>query len=900
MSVTTFPYAARIIPPRSIEDTMEAAINIFSTLSGTETAFDLIVDRSGASWWLRAEHEAALDRAVQLVRAAYPNAEVRREINGYDPGIVREWEGFAILGIHPAGDPALPLRDVWRDSLSREEADPLEGVVAQALTSDDTRTIVRLRARAASSEATAALRARAEDPILKRDAIREGNKPDRQPARAPGRPTGEIPFVPVIVVAIIIVSGWQLYSWYQASQWWQMAGVVLGAGAIAAMLGYIRVKTGKLLGHLFWVSEPDIPLEAVEQKLRYPLLQASIEIQVAKTATSSDFDALADATDATSGTSTESVDAMANRVGAAYGEFFGGGISGGSLVPGIVEHHRDGKPEGKELLINAREAAAVWHLPSRMGAEVGVERTHFRRLLPGPEQQRSGLLVGRSDVDPKMPIRIPLSLATRNHLIVAKTRRGKSTMLRHIAAEVMQLSMSSRKQSDSPALVVLDPHRDLATDVLHSIPAGFEDRVIHLDFSVPDRPIGINLIDVHTFTDRDVAIENIVTVMQRLWPDAWGPRMELALRNSLLLLYEANRLRPADKQYTILDVSAVLARKAFRSDLLSEVDIPFLTSQWQQTYEHIGQTLQSQTANPVLTKIGRFTSADATQMLFGQPETTFDPQHIIEQGGVLIIDTPIGALGEGAAAMLGATMMNLVAIAIESQVTLAPEDRRPVIGLIDESSTLGAINYSRMLSELGKFRASFVLVTQSLAKLDIVHDGLADQIKSNIDGITAFQTSGDDARDLLSELGEEYLSISDIVGLDDFHAYGRWVTDHTKGPPFSFEVLPPPEIDAEAKLRAAFISRRSAEVYGRDRGEVAASITAMYRSHLAYGGEGRDSGDLRGEVRDGVKQDAAATAAAAAPAAAAKSRKSRKSRKSVAPVPTNQASLPGMKPAGDP
>jgi hypothetical protein len=151
----------------------------------------------------------------------------------------------------------------------------------------------------------------------------------------------------------------------------------------------------------------------------------------------------------------------------------------------------------------------------------------------------------------QVPVHVPASLLYRNQLIVAKTRRGKSTLLIHQAAYLMQRMAEGRERL---LLVVVDPPQDLAEAVLSQVPSGLEDRVTYLNLADRERPIGLNLLDVGLFPDRDRTAENVVTMMHRLWPDSWGPRMEQALRSSLMCLHEANHSRKREDQYTLLDV----------------------------------------------------------------------------------------------------------------------------------------------------------------------------------------------------------------------------------------------------------------------------------------------------------------------------------------------------------
>ncbi len=82
------------------------------------------------------------------------------------------------------------------------------------------------------------------------------------------------------------------------------------------------------------------------------------------------------------------------------------------------------------------------------------------------------------------------------------------------------------------------------------------------------------------FPDRDRTVEGIVTMMNRLWPDNWGPRMEGALRAALSSLHELNLQRPRADQFTLLDVAPFLTDEDFREPLLHGVQDPALQAWW--------------------------------------------------------------------------------------------------------------------------------------------------------------------------------------------------------------------------------------------------------------------------------------------------------------------------------
>ena len=133
------------------------------------------------------------------------------------------------------------------------------------------------------------------------------------------------------------------------------------------------------------------------------------------------------------------------------------------------------------------------------------------------------------------------------------------------------------------------------------------------------------------------------------------------------------------------------------------------------------------------------------------------------------------------------------------------------------------VDYESMLSELGKFGASFILATQSLAKLDDLSRTMRDTILANVGCLAVFQLAGNDARQLVWELGKERVTEDDITSLPVHQCYVRATVGTDRMDSFSMKVRKPepgePEraarirADAEGYLTAA---RDSAE---RDAGE---------------------------------------------------------------------------------
>ena len=156
------------------------------------------------------------------------------------------------------------------------------------------------------------------------------------------------------------------------------------------------------------------------------------------------------------------------------------------------------------------------------------------------------------------------------------------------------------------------------------------------------------------------------------------------------------------------------------------------------------------------------------------------------------------------AALVGASLLNLVDAVIREQGGLPPGQRRGALVVVDEMQSMPGVDYESMLSELGKFGASFILATQSLAKLEALSPTMRDTILANVGCLAVFQVAGNDARQLVWELGKDRVSEDDITSLPVHHCYVRPTVGRERLDAFSMEVMKPEEGDpgTAARIRA--------------------------------------------------------------------------------------------------
>ncbi len=734
--------------------------------------------------------------------AAYPQAELRPVDGPLDPALLGFAERVAACAMELRAAPYLPIRTLRDSDVDDEraaQADPVLGIL---------RALGDLpRGCEGSLPACAA-------PSARRLGLR---LPWPWPGRPPvPRSAAACPRAPLAGVAALAAAV-QGYLWYGEGEWLRVgalaAGVLLGLPALLWLwhrLGHEQVHDPKL----------------VAEKVSRPAYTAQLRLAVF---------APADVPE-------ESVAARLARATAAYRQY--SLPSGNGLVP---VHLRS---ESRDLrcldplqrrrscpVLNTRELAGLWHLPQAEADVSMLERTTARRLLPRPDTVARGCPIGTSE---HQGARVPVSLSDdvlgRNILLVAKTRRGKSSLMVRLARYLME-----RPDADGEyrCLVLVDPHSDLAREALALVPPGQRGRVVYLDVANPERPFGLNLIDTALWPDRDKAVSSTLTIFNREFDRSWGSRMEDAFRFALLTLYEANRALCAGDpngrraQHTVLDVPSLYRSAPFRRSVLRSVADPGIADWWRD-YDGMDRRLQEEVTKPVKTKIHRFMGSRAGRALVGQPASTVDPAAWLRDGSVVILNTARGAVGEGTSSLVGSTLINLVAMVAAEQTGSEAAERRRVTFLVDEFHTMPGADYEYILSELAKYGANIVLATQSLASLEAVdrenNRRLRARVFANLDGLFAFHTSAEDARYLVPEL-DGRVDEADLAELGNHSCYARLTVAEERLPVFSVQLLPPPVGDAGVR---AELEAESARRWGRDRRLVEADLrSALARVELS-------------------------------------------------------------------
>ena len=287
-----------------------------------------------------------------------------------------------------------------------------------------------------------------------------------------------------------------------------------------------------------------------------------------------------------------------------------------------------------------------------------------------------------------------------------------------------------------------------------------------------------------------------------LW-EQWGPRMQSILEQTVKTLHEANEQVEAEQQYTILDGLKLLSDDPFRKDVLKKVSDPYLLEWWARDFGSWHRQYKAEALAPVQTRLSYYASSKRARAILGQRRSTIDLRRTILEGGVLLVSTSQGTVGRDVAALVGASLLNLVDAVIREQGGLPLEQAARRAGRRRRDAVDARRGLRKHVVELGKFGASFVLATQSLAKLDDLSRTMRDTLLANVGCLAVFQVAGNDARTLVWELGKDRVTEDDITSLPVHHCYVRATVGTERMPAFSMMVRKPEDGDPETPPASA-------------------------------------------------------------------------------------------------
>lgn len=405
------------------------------------------------------------------------------------------------------------------------------------------------------------------------------------------------------------------------------------------------------------------------------------------------------------------------------------------------------------LLLNSRELVGLSGLP--VGALVipGLQRGAARQLPAPLALPRRGLVLATSNYPGQQdrPLAIATTERLRHSYIVGPTGSGKSWLL---ANGILQDIASKR------GTFVIDVKGDLVRDVLARIRPEDEERVVVIDPTNRQRPVGLNVLQhAGSEASRELAVDNVLHIFRELWHGFWGPRTDWVMRAGLSTLTLA---RAKDKQqYTLVELSPLLTNDRFRRELLARTNLPPDLALFWQRFNTMTEGERAQVIGPTLNKLDAFTSRTAIRLMLGQ-SSGIDLTDIFAKRTAVLLSLDKGQLGSETTSLLGALSVAALWQATLTRAAVPADKRRPAFAVIDEAQDIVRLPLAiaDMLAQARGYGLGITLANQYVAQLpDAVRTAILGTVRTQV----AFALDYDDAR--LLERRFAPLTRDDLQGL---------------------------------------------------------------------------------------------------------------------------------------
>ena len=465
-------------------------------------------------------------------------------------------------------------------------------------------------------------------------------------------------------------------------------------------------------------------------------------------------------------------------------------------------------PAGNMILV-ADELANLFHLPVDIPG-FGVAPT---RLAPARRPSGDGKTVCHLEDERQTPVKISPSDALHHMQFIGPTGVGKSTTLMNLALDDIQAGRG---------IAVIDPKGDLVNDLLERIPRQHWARVVLIDPSLREQPVGLNLLECDDPDQYEVTCDQVVTIFRKTYERFWGPRTDDLLRAAVLTL-----MRHAGS--SLCEVPLLLlqpdARKVFTKDLHDPVGLQPFWHEW----DHMSEGQRLQAAGPVLNKLRSVLLRPTVRNIMGQSRSTVDLAACMDHGGILLVSLAKGLLGEDTSRLLGSFLVARLWQTAMKRAAQPASDRRDFIVYLDEFQDYLHLPQSLddVLAAARGYHLGLVLAHQHLDQLT---KDTREAVAANARTRVVFQCSQDDARSLAREFSP-WLSAEHLLNLQRYQVAVRLFRDGHTERPFTGVTSPaPPSLGTD---HASALAAAAVRHCGRPRADVEREIEDRLRTYAS-------------------------------------------------------------------
>lgn len=397
----------------------------------------------------------------------------------------------------------------------------------------------------------------------------------------------------------------------------------------------------------------------------------------------------------------------------------------------------------------------------------------------------------------------------RHHLyIIGQTGTGKTTLLRNLIIQDIELGHG---------VAIIDPHGDLANDLLDYIPRHRIEDVAFFNPTDMQYPVGFNLLSAVAPDARHLVASGIVSVFKSIWPDSWGPRLEYILYATVAALLDCENV-------SLLGVQRMLTDTRYRVHVVKQIKDPMVRSFWVNEYERYDKKFLQEAIAPIQNKVGQMLMSPHLRNILGQARTRIDARFMMDHERIFLADLSKGKLGADKSNLMGALLVTQFQLAAMARADFPEHERKDFFLYVDEFQSFASDSFVSILSEARKYHLCLTLSHQYISQ---VRPEIREAVFGNAGSLISFRVGQADSEVLQREFGGA-VATRRFVDLQNHEILAKFLSGGQYGEPIAALTLPPIRHCYGHRQR---ILRRSREKYAALRENVEAKIQRWLSPH---------------------------------------------------------------------
>lgn len=449
-------------------------------------------------------------------------------------------------------------------------------------------------------------------------------------------------------------------------------------------------------------------------------------------------------------------------------------------------HLSPDSPFNQNPILSVSELSDLYHFPYALTTKTEDMIKIHSVELPAPLSMKNNdnldVVFGKNTyANSKVDIGLTDEDRSRHVYILGQTGSGKSTIMFHMAKDDI---------NKGKGMAILDPHGDLAEDLINTIPENRINDCIYFNPFDLAYPIGLNLLELtaglsgdELEQEKELVCESVISVFRRVFnkdENTDSHRIEYILRNTI---YTAFTIENA----TIFTVYELLNNPKYQKSISNTLEDENLKKFWKNEFGKAGSYQMVKMASGVTSKVGRFLFSPTAKRVLEQAHSTINFDEILEKGKILICNLAEGKLGEDTSQLLGTTIITKIQQAAMRRVRTKRNERNPFYLFIDEFQNFATSSFIKLLSGGRKFGLRLTIAQQSTSQQE--DRNIVNVILANTGTVICFRTASPIDEQLMLSQFNPHVGQNDIVNLPRYRFYIKLSAVEPEEP-FSGETLP--------------------------------------------------------------------------------------------------------------